>query len=169
VELGEQLVVRGCALVYGGGRIGLMGVVADAVLAAGGRVTGVIPEHLMSHEVAHAGLTDLRVVGSMHERKQLMFQLSDAFVALPGGLGTLEELLEIATWAQLGLHRKPIGVLDVLGYYTGLTGQLDHGVLSGFLAPRTRGLLLRDVEPAALLDRLAAHVAPSPPLDPRLT
>lgn len=168
-ELGEELVARGCGLVYGGGRIGLMGVLADAVLAAGGRVTGVIPEHLVSHEVAHAGLTELRVVGSMHERKQLMFELSDAFIALPGGLGTLEELLEISTWAQLGLHRKPIGVLDVLGFHAGLIGHLDHATLSGFLTPRTRGLLLLDQGAAALLDRLATHVHPSPPLDTRLT
>jgi uncharacterized protein (TIGR00730 family) len=169
VELGEELVARGVGLVYGGGRIGLMGVIADAVLAAGGRVTGVIPEHLVSHEVAHPGLTELRVVASMHERKQLMFELSDAFVAMPGGLGTLEELLEIATWAQLALHRKPVGILDVLGYYGGLTAQLDHAALSGFLTPRTRGLLIRDDGAAPLLDRLAAHAVPSPPLDPRLT
>jgi uncharacterized protein (TIGR00730 family) len=169
VELGKHLVARGCALVYGGGRIGLMGVIADAVLAAGGRVIGVIPEHLVSHEVAHAGLTELRVVGSMHQRKQLMFELSDAFIALPGGLGTLEELLEIATWAQLGLHHKPIGVLDVLGYHSGLIAHLDHAMASGFLTPRTRGLLLHDIEPAALLDRLAGHVAPPEPFDPRLT
>ena len=103
----------------------------------------------------------------MHERKQLMFELSDAFVAMPGGLGTLEEVLEIATWAQLGLHRKPIGILDVLGYYGGLTTQLDHAALSGFLTPRTRGLLLRDDGAARLLDRLAAHAVTSPPLDPR--
>jgi uncharacterized protein (TIGR00730 family) len=168
-ELGEELVARGASLVYGGGRIGLMGVIADSVLAAGGTVTGVIPEHLVSHEVAHSGLTELRVVGSMHERKQLMFDLSDAFIAMPGGLGTLEELLEIATWAQLGLHRKPVGILDVLDFYGGLVAQLDHAVLSGFLAPRTRGLLLRDDGAARLLDRLAAHAVPSPPLDPRLT
>jgi len=135
VALGEELVARGAGLVYGGGRIGLMGVLADAVLAAGGRVTGVIPDHLMTREVAHAGLTDLRVVSSMHERKQLMFELSDAFVALPGGLGTLEELLEISTWAQLGLHRKPIGILDVLGYFDGLVSLLDHAVLSDDPAP----------------------------------
>jgi uncharacterized protein (TIGR00730 family) len=169
VALGEELVARGAGLVYGGGRIGLMGVLADAVLAAGGRVTGVIPDHLMTREVAHAGLTDLRVVGSMHERKQLMFELSDAFVALPGGLGTLEELLEISTWAQLGLHRKPIGILDVLGYFDGLVSLLDHAVLSGFLSPRNRGLLLLDLDAAALLDRLGEHAGPSPPLDRRLT
>jgi uncharacterized protein (TIGR00730 family) len=162
-------VARGVRLVYGGGRIGLMGVIADAVLAAGGDVIGVIPTHLSSREVAHSGLTELRVVGSMHERKQMMFDLSDAFVALPGGLGTLEELLEITTWAQLGLHRKPIGVLDVLGYFDGLVTLLDHAVLSGFLTQRNRGLILLDLHPDALLDRLEAHLAPSPRLDPGLT
>lgn len=159
---------RGTRLVYGGGRIGLMGVIADAALAAGGEVVGVIPAHLSSREVAHSGLTELRVVGSMHERKQLMFELSEAFIALPGGLGTLEELLEITTWAQLGLHRKPIGVLDVLDYFDGLVTLLDHAVLSGFLSPRNRGLILRDLDPSALLDRLEAHLAPSPPVDPGL-
>ncbi|HEV7467353.1 MAG TPA: TIGR00730 family Rossman fold protein [Candidatus Dormibacteraeota bacterium] len=169
VDLGEALVARGVRLVYGGGRIGLMGVVADAVLAAGGEVVGVIPAHLSAREVAHSGVTDLRVVGSMHERKQLMFDLSDAFIALPGGLGTLEELLEITTWAGLDLHRKPIGLLDVLGYFDGLVTLLDHAVLSGFLTPRNRGLILLDLDPDALLDRLEAHLAPSPPLDPGLT
>jgi uncharacterized protein (TIGR00730 family) len=168
-ELGRELVARGAGLVTGGGRIGLMGVIADAALAAGGRVVGVIPEHLVSREVAHGGLSELRVVRSMHERKQLMFELSDAFIALPGGLGTLEEVLEIATWAQLGLHRKPIGILDVLGFYGGLIGQLDQAVLEGFMTPQTRGLLLLDTGAAAILDRLAAHAVPSPPLDPRLT
>ncbi|HEY2702512.1 MAG TPA: TIGR00730 family Rossman fold protein [Candidatus Dormibacteraeota bacterium] len=168
VDLGEALVARGTRLVYGGGRIGLMGVIADAALAAGGEVVGVIPAHLSSREVAHSGLTELRVVGSMHERKQLMFELSEAFIALPGGLGTLEELLEITTWAQLGLHRKPIGVLDVLDYFDGLVTLLDHAVLSGFLSPRNRGLILRDLDPSALLDRLEAHLAPSPPVDPGL-
>ena len=160
---------RGARLVYGGGRVGLMGVIADAVLAAGGEVVGVIPAHLSSREVAHSGLTDLRVVGSMHERKQLMFDLSDAFVALPGGLGTLEELLEITTWAQLGLHRKPVGILDVLGYFDGLVTLLDHAVLSGFLTPHNRGLILLGLDPDALLDRLQTRLAPSPPLDPGLT
>ncbi|HEY0411023.1 MAG TPA: TIGR00730 family Rossman fold protein [Candidatus Dormibacteraeota bacterium] len=169
VDLGEALVARGARLVYGGGRVGLMGVIADAVLAAGGEVVGVIPAHLSSREVAHSGLTDLRVVGSMHERKQLMFDLSDAFVALPGGLGTLEELLEITTWAQLGLHRKPVGILDVLGYFDGLVTLLDHAVLSGFLTPHNRGLILLGLDPDALLDRLQTRLAPSPPLDPGLT
>ncbi len=143
-----------------------MGVIADAVLAAGGEVVGVIPAHLSSREVAHSGLTELRVVGSMHERKQIMFDLSEAFIALPGGLGTLEELLEITTWAQLGLHRKPIGILDVLGYFEGLVTLLDHAVLTGFLSPRNRGLILLDLEPFTLLDRLEAHLAPSPQIDP---
>lgn len=165
VALGEELVARGAGLVYGGGCIGLMGVIADTVLAAGGRVTGVIPEHLMLPEVAHAGLTELRVVGSMHERKQLMFDLSDAFIAMPGGLGTLEELLEITTWAQLRLHHKPIGVLDVLGYFDGLVALLDNAVAEGFLSPRNRGLLLQDHEPRSLLDRLAERATAGPPID----
>lgn len=160
---------RGARLVYGGGRIGLMGVIADSVLAAGGEVVGVIPVHLSSREVAHSGLTELRVVGSMHERKQMMFDLSDAFVALPGGLGTLEELLEISTWAQLGLHHKPIAILDVLGHYEGLVAQLDRGLSSGFLTPRTRAIIHRAIAIDALLDHLAAEVVPGPPLDPRLT
>jgi uncharacterized protein (TIGR00730 family) len=157
-DLAAALVERGVSLVYGGARIGLMGVLADAVLAAGGEVTGVIPAHLGDDEVAHRGLTDLRVVGSMHERKQLMFELADAFVALPGGLGTLEELLEITTWAQLGLHRKPIGVLDVEGYFSGLVTLLDHAVAEGFLPGHHRRLLLVDGGAAGLLDRLAERV-----------
>lgn len=152
-------------LVYGGGRIGLMGVIADTVLAAGGEVIGVIPTHLSSEEVAHSGLTELHVVGSMHERKRLMFDLSEAFVALPGGLGTLEELLEISTWAQLGLHHKPIAVLDVLGYYHGLLGMLDHALRSGFVTPRTRGLLHRAVTVDGLLEHLAARVRPAEAVD----
>jgi len=162
VDLGNALVARGAGLVYGGGRIGLMGVLADTVLAAGGEVVGVIPEHLMRDEVAHSGLDDLRVVGSMHERKQLMFDLSDAVVALPGGLGTLEELLEITTWAQLGLHAKPIGVVDVRGYFAGLIAQLDHAVAEGFLSRRNRELLVVDARPEPLLDRLAERVGQVP-------
>jgi uncharacterized protein (TIGR00730 family) len=161
VDLAHALVARGAGLVYGGGRIGLMGVLADAVLAAGGEVTGVIPAHLMRDEVAHQGLSDLRVVGSMHERKQLMFELSDAFVALPGGLGTFEELLEISTWAQLGLHAKPIGVVDVCGFFTGLIGQLDHAVAEGFLSRRNRDLLLVEDRAEPLLVRLAERLPPA--------
>lgn len=168
IGLAEALVAGGARLVYGGGRVGLMGVLADAVLAAGGEVVGVIPHHLVSHEVAHQGLTELRVVGSMHERKRLMFELSDGFIALPGALGTLEELLEIATWAQLGLHRKPIGVLDVRGYFAGLVSLLDHAVAEGFLQPRHRELLLIDGSAASLLGRLAARARVAPPQPGRL-
>jgi uncharacterized protein (TIGR00730 family) len=163
VGLAEALVTGGARLVYGGGRVGLMGVLADAVLAAGGEVIGVIPRHLVSHEVAHQRLTELRVVGSMHERKRLMFELADGFVALPGGLGTLEELLEIATWGQLGLHAKPIGILDVRGYFSGLVGLLDHAVVEGFLQPRHRRLLLLDGNAASLLERLAERAGAEPP------
>jgi uncharacterized protein (TIGR00730 family) len=168
IGLAEALVAGGARLVYGGGRVGLMGVLADAVLAAGGEVIGVIPHHLVSHEVAHQGLTELRVVGSMHERKRLMFELSDGFIALPGGLGTLEELLEIATWGQLGLHRKPIGVLDVRGYFAGLVSLLDHAVAEGFLQPRHRELLLLDGNAASLLGRLAERAGAEPPQPGRL-
>jgi uncharacterized protein (TIGR00730 family) len=159
-ELGEELVARGASLVYGGGRIGLMGVIADSVLAAGGTVTGVIPEHLVSHEVAHSGLTELRVVGSMHERKQLMFDLSDAFIAMPGGLGTLEELLEITTWAQLGLHAKPIGLLDVRGYFAPLVTLVERAVVEGFVAAENRGLLIVASDVSLLLAQMRTYVPP---------
>ena len=154
--MGSALVAAGTDLVYGGGRVGLMGVVADAVLDAGGRVTGVIPDHMSGREVAHHGLTDLRVVGSMHERKALMYELSDGFVALPGGLGTLEELFEITTWSQLGLHAKPTGLLDVAGFYTPLVGFLDQLVTEGFVNERHRRLLRVAADPAGLLELLAA-------------
>ena len=141
--LGELLGSGGRRLIYGGGGIGMMGLVADATLRAGGEVIGVIPEHLATREVAHAGLTELRVVGSMHERKQLMASLADGFVVLPGGLGTLEEFFEIWTWGQLGLHRKPYGLLNVNGYFGHLLAFLDHTVAAGFVrrgsAPRGPG------------------------------
>ena len=154
--MAAALVAAGVDLVYGGGRVGLMGVVADAVLEAGGEVIGVIPDHMSDREIAHYGLTDLRVVGSMHERKALMYQLSDGFVALPGGLGTLEELFEITTWSQLGLHAKPTGLLDVAGFYTPLVRFLDQLVTEGFVAERHRRLLRVADKPAALLEQLAA-------------
>jgi hypothetical protein len=154
--MGAALAAAGIGLVYGGGRIGLMGVVADAVLDAGGEVTGVIPDHMSDREIAHYGVTDLRVVGSMHERKALMYELSDGFVALPGGLGTLEELFEITTWSQLGLHAKPTGLLDVAGFYTPLVRFLDQLVTEGFVAERHRRLLRVAAKPAALLEQLAA-------------
>ncbi len=154
--LGTELVRRGIGLVYGGGAVGLMGVVADAVLAAGGEVTGVIPQHLWAKEVGHRGLTELLVVDSMHERKLAMADRADAFVALPGGVGTFEELFEVLTWTQLGIHQKPAGVLDVAGFYGPLLGFLDRTVAAGFLRPAHRALLLDATDPADLLDRLAA-------------
>ena len=154
--MGTTLVAAGIDLVYGGGRIGLMGEVADAVLAAGGEVIGVIPDHMSDREIAHDGVTDLRIVGSMHERKALMYELSDGFIALPGGLGTLEELFEITTWSQLGLHAKPAGLLDVEGFYTLLVGFLDQLVAEGFVAERHRRLLRVATKPSELLEQLAA-------------
>ena len=152
---------RGLGLVTGGGRVGLMGVVADAAMAAGGEVIRVIPEALAAKEVAHAGLTELRVVGSMHERKALMAALSDAFVALPGGYGTLEEFFEVLTWAQLGLHPKPCAVLNVAGYYDPLLALLDHAVAERFVKPIHRSLVLVEVEPERLLDRLRDYRPPA--------
>jgi uncharacterized protein (TIGR00730 family) len=154
--MGNALAASGIDLVYGGGRVGLMGEVADAVLEAGGEVIGVIPHHMSDREIAHYGLTDLRIVGSMHERKALMYELSDGFVALPGGLGTLEELFEITTWSQLGLHAKPTALLDVDGFYGPLVGFLDQLVTEGFVADRHRRLLRVAPTPAAILDALAA-------------
>jgi uncharacterized protein (TIGR00730 family) len=160
--LAELLAARRIRVVYGGGKVGLMGVLADAALAAGGEVAGVIPQHLVDREIGHSGLTELRVVGSMHERKALMAELADGFVALPGGIGTLEELIEVYTWSQLGLHRKPLGLLNVSGYYDGLAGFLDHAVRCEFLRPQHRAVLAVEAEPDALLARLAR--AEPPPL-----
>lgn len=154
-DLGTVLAARGIGLVYGGGRVGLMGVVADAVLAAGGTVTGVIPRDLWDKEVGHRGLTELVVVGSMHERKLTMADRSDGFVAMPGGVGTFEELFEVLTWTQLGIHDKPVGVLDVAGFYRPLLAFLDTAVTAGFLREGHRDLLLTAEDPAALLDLLA--------------
>jgi hypothetical protein len=160
--LGVELARRGWGLVYGGGGVGLMGILAEAVAGAGGEVIGVIPRALMEREgVAADGLGELRVVGSMHERKAQMAELSDAFVALPGGLGTLEELFETLTWAQLGLHRKPCGLLDAGGYYHKLVALLDHAVEEGFVRPQHRELLMVGDEPGELLDRLAVHRPPA--------
>ncbi|MEW5764606.1 MAG: TIGR00730 family Rossman fold protein [Acidobacteriota bacterium] len=164
-ELGRLLARRGLALVYGGGNVGLMGTLARAALEEGGRVVGVIPEHLMTFEVALPEATEMRVVSSMHERKALMADLSDAFVALPGGLGTLEELFEVWTWAQLGLHRKPLALLDAGGYFAPLVGFLDHAVAEGFLKPVHRGMVLVEREPAALLDALVGYRIPEEALD----
>ncbi len=159
-RLGATLAEREIRLVYGGGRVGLMGVVADAVIAAGGEVVGIIPESLATKEIAHAGLTELHVVETMHTRKAMMADLADAFVALPGGYGTLEEFAETLTWAQLGIHAKPFGLLDVDGYYASLTAFFDHMVAERFLHPAHRGLVLHDTEPGRLLNRLAAYTPP---------
>jgi uncharacterized protein (TIGR00730 family) len=154
-ELGRLLVEREIGLVYGGGAVGLMGRLADAVLAEGGEAIGVLPEALVEKEIGHPGLEDLRVVGSMHERKALMADLADGFVALPGGLGTLEELFEVYTWAQLGLHRKPCALLDVEGYYEGVATFLSHAVEERFLREDHRGMLIVERDARTLLDRLS--------------
>lgn len=158
--LGGLVASRGIDLVYGGGRVGLMGQVADAALAAGGRVFGVIPTGLFSVEVGHTGLTELHEVGTMHERKQLMYDLSDGFVGLPGGLGTLEELAEVTTWSQLGLHAKPVVLLDVDGFWDPLAAQLDRMVTVGLLKPSNRELIQRAATPDAALSALAAAQPP---------
>jgi uncharacterized protein (TIGR00730 family) len=158
--VGRELASRGIELVYGGGRLGLMGTVADAALAAAGRVTGVIPSSLVDRELAHPGVNELRIVSTLHERKAVMAELSDAFIALPGGLGTLEELAEVLSWAQLGLHAKPIGALDVHAFWSKLVGHLDHAAAEGFVSESHRGLLLVDDNLDRLLERLAAWEPP---------
>jgi uncharacterized protein (TIGR00730 family) len=160
-ELARRLVERDIRLVYGGSATGLMGTLADTALAAGGTVVGIIPRALVDREIAHSGLSDLRVVETMHERKAQMSELADGFVALPGGIGTLEELIEMYTWSQLGLHAKPLGLLNVSGYYDGLAGFLDHAVASGFLRPEHRAALAVEAGVDALLARLESAVAPS--------
>lgn len=162
-RVGEILAREGLGLVYGGSRVGLMGRLADAMLEHGGEVIGVIPRALVNREVAHGGLSELRIVGSMHERKAVMAELSDAFIALPGGLGTLEELFEMVTWSQLGLHRKPSGVLDVRGYYQPLIAFLDHAVNEGFLAAPHRRMIMLEKDPEALVARLREYEAPVVP------
>lgn len=153
-EMATELVNRKIGLVYGGSKVGLMGVLADAVLGAGGEAVGVIPKNLMEREVGHAGLSKLHVVQSMHERKALMADLSDAFIALPGGFGTLEEFCEVVTWSQLGLHAKPCGILNVLEYYSPLLAMFDHAVEERFLKPENRALVLARASPAELLRAL---------------
>jgi len=152
-SVGEGLARRGIVVVYGGGRVGLMGVVADSALDAGGEVIGVIPQDMVDRELAHRGATELRIVGTLHERKAVMAELSDAFIALPGGLGTLEELAEVISWAQLGLHAKPIGLLGVGAYWADLLRWLDGAVAAGFVAPANRRLILE----AASFDELLAR------------
>ena len=157
---GEVLASQGVTLVFGGGGVGLMGQVADAALMAGGKVIGVIPELLVRKELGHAALTELRVVKTMHERKQSMADLSDAFMALPGGFGTFEEFCEILTWAQLGLHSKPCGLLNAKGYYDKLLAMFDHAVQEQFVHPRYRGLILTEDDPARLLEEMRKYRAP---------
>ncbi|MDP2308771.1 MAG: TIGR00730 family Rossman fold protein [Pseudomonadota bacterium] len=157
----DSLARRGMGLVYGGGSVGIMGILADAALARGVPVDGVIPRHLDEREIGHKSLTRLHVVESMHERKAMMAELSDGFLALPGGIGTLEELFEVYTWGQLGLHKKPVAVLDVEGYYRPLVEFLDHSTTEGFLRPEHRAFLLAGSEVDPLLD---AMIAWRPPL-----
>ena len=161
-RFGRLLAEQSIRVVYGAGNVGLMGVLADAALAAGGEVVGVIPQMLVDRELAHRGITDLRIVGSMHERKALMAELSDAFVALPGGLGTYEELCEVLTWAQLGIHHKPCGCLNVLDYFTPLERLLDQAVSEGFMRPEHRSILIASNDPSDLLTLLAQHQPPVP-------
>jgi len=160
--LGRDLVARKYGLVYGGGNVGLMTVIADTVLELKGHVTGVIPNSLVSKEVAHFGLSDLRVVESMHERKALMAELSDGFIAMPGGIGTMEEFFEVLSWAQLGLHEKPCGLLNVAGYYDPLIEFLDHAVAQDFIKPKHRALMVVESDPGRLLDRFAKLIAEQP-------
>ena len=158
---GGLLAARGIGLVYGGGHVGLMGALADGALAGGGSVTGVLPETLVAREVAHRGLAELIVTQTMHERKAVMAARSDAFVALPGGIGTFEELFEVWTWSGLSIHQKPVGLLNVGGYYDALVAFLDRAAAEGFVRPALRELLLVDTDAPALLDRLEASVAPA--------
>lgn len=158
--LGRTLADRGIGLVYGGARVGLMGALADAALAAGGSVVGVIPEALVAKEVAHANLTQLHVVDSMHTRKAMMASLSDGFIALPGGWGTLEEFFEVLTWGQLGLHQKPCGLLNVNGYFDGLLAFVNETVSRGFVRKEYLGMIVVETMPAPLIDRLAAYRPP---------
>ena len=153
-EIARLLAAEGVGVVYGGGGVGLMGVLADAVLAEGGEIIGVIPRALVDREIAHRDVTDMRVVASMHERKALMAELADAFIALPGGLGTLEELFEVYTWAQLGLHRKPCALLNVEGYYDGIADFLSHAVEERFLREEHREMLMVESQPGAVIERL---------------
>lgn len=159
-RLGTAMARRGIALVYGGGRVGLMGTIADAVMQEGGEVVGIIPHGLVVREAAHDSVTDLRVVNSMHERKALMQTLADAFISMPGGMGTIEETCEMMTWAQLGIHRKPCAVLNIEGYYDPMLAFFDHGVREGFIRPEHRMLLVEGRDPENLLDLLTAYEPP---------
>ncbi len=159
-ELGQLLAMRGITTVYGGASVGIMGAVAGGALDAGGKVIGIIPEALVGREVAHHGLHELKVVGTMHQRKAMMRDLSDGFISLPGGIGTLEELFEVLSWAQLGIHQKPCGLLNAAGYYNRLLDFLDHTVSQGFVRPNQRELLLVEEDPEALLGRMEAYQPP---------
>ena len=161
--MAAELIRRRLGVVYGGGSIGLMGVLADAMLERGGEVIGVIPRPLASKELAHTGLTEMRVVDSMHERKALMASLANGFVAMPGGLGTFEETLEILTWSQLGIHRKPVGLLNVEGYYDGLLTMIAHAIAEGFVPAEYRALSVTASTPAALLDLMESWRPPDSP------
>jgi uncharacterized protein (TIGR00730 family) len=163
VALGQLLAARRIGLVYGGGHVGLMGVIADAVLAGGGEVIGVIPHALADREIAHGGLTDLRIVDSMHTRKAMMADLAEAFIAMPGGVGTFEEFFEAVTWTQLGVHRKPCGLLNVGGFYTPLVAFIDQAVTEGFIKPVHRAMIAVDDNPERLLDALSEIVLPEVP------
>ena len=162
-ELATTLVARRLRLVYGGGSVGLMGIIADAVLAGGGEVVGVLPHSLWKREVGHGGLTKLHLVETMHERKALMADLSDGFVALPGGAGTLDEAFEVWTWAQLGIHDKPCGLLNIHGYFDALLAYLKHAVAERFLKSEHLNMLMVNTESTSLLDRFAAYAAPNRP------
>jgi len=153
-EIAIRLAKRDVGIVFGGGCVGLMGVVADTALAHGGHVIGVIPSAMVAREIAHRGLPDLRIVASMHERKALMASLSDAFIALPGGFGTFEEFCEVVTWTQLGLHRKPCGLLNTAGYYDPLVALFDRAVADGFIGSENRQIVVADSDPGTLIDRL---------------
>jgi uncharacterized protein (TIGR00730 family) len=159
-QVGLELARHDIGLVYGGGNVGLMGMLADAVLQGGGQVIGVIPEALMAKEVGHRGLSDLRIVKTMHERKALMADLADGFVALPGGIGTFEEFFEVLTWAQLGLHSKPCGLLNVSGFYDPLLRLLDHSIEEGFIRASHRSLVVVQSEFTVLLDKMSHHSVP---------
>ena len=161
--MGRFLAESGRRVVFGGGRTGLMGALAEGALAAGGEVIGIMPRHLVDREVAHTGLTELHIVASMHERKSMLADLSDGFVAMPGGLGTLEELFEVWTWGQLGLHRKPYGIFEVNGFFGPLLGFIDHAVTEGFIRQEYRDLLVVDTEPSSLISRMETMLPPALP------
>lgn len=160
ILLGNLIAKNNIELVYGGASVGLMGEIASAALSAGGKVTGVIPKQLIEKEVAHTGLNDLRIVGSMHERKSLMAELSDGFIAMPGGFGTLEEVFEVVAWGQLNFHNKPLGLLNVNGYYNNLIKFLDHSVNENFIKPEHREMILVDNDPEEMLTQLQNYIPP---------